>query len=140
MRRAESIERVQQANEQALKQAEDVALGTASSSTELTKDILDRHGPGSDIVYDDAPASIHESHSMKSVSELAEAIYCARCGVWTSGKALKTLTNPCSGVVAEACIFQHRLLELGIIPRPGARIPAHARKRQRRAPSIGSPP
>ena len=76
--------------------------------------------------------AIHASHTLQKVHSHPEALYCTRCGAYNNGGPLRTLKAKCSGVLAPAHAAQHRLLECGIMPAPGARLPNSSRKWQQK--------
>ena len=115
------------------RETESAAREVVANNIGIANQLLDRHGFREDITYDTrSEQNIHASHVLKTVAESTDALFCERCGAWTTGTKLSNLTEPCLGTVSDARKFQHRLLVLGIIPKPGARIPAHARKKRRR--------
>ncbi len=74
---------------------------------------------------------IHTSHRLKTVKADNKALYCERCGAWSTGGPIKVLGKTCPGKISKGRQFQHRLLSLGVLPKAGARIPHYGRKRKR---------
>ena len=72
---------------------------------------------------------IHRFHMHKPIRENPNNLYCDRCGAWYTGGPVKILEEKCKGTVPQSRAFQHRILQLGMVPRPGARIPAHCKRR-----------
>ena len=68
----------------------------------------------------------HPSHSIQSLSRQFDIIYCRNCSAWSKNDKLKALGSPCQGL-KEGNRAQMRLLEEGIIPLAGVRMPAHLR-------------
>ncbi len=64
---------------------------------------------------------VHASHEARKAPR-AELIFCANCGAWSAGHKARGLTLPCRGPVGHRGNL--RLLNLGIAPVRGARIPA----------------
>ena len=84
-----------------------------------------------ELVYDwDRADKIHMSHNLKTVGTHSHAVYCSRCGAWNKGGPLKALKKECSGIIADARTFQHRLLQCGVVPCKGSKIPSQGRKRK----------
>ena len=131
--RRELIRETNKVNKAQERETESAARELVANNTGISNQLLDRHGISEDITYDTrSEQSIHASHVLKTVAESTDALFCERCGAWTTGTKLGTLTEPCVGIVSAARKFQHRLLVFGIIPKPGARIPADARIKRRR--------
>ncbi len=68
---------------------------------------------------------IHDSHNIKVVGGNQEAFYCHHCSCWNAGGPLRKLKEPCQGFVSKTSQAQHKMLQSGIIPWRGARIPYH---------------
>jgi hypothetical protein len=81
-----------------------------------------------------AAFNIHSSHSLMAVHG-QEAVYCSACGGWAAeGRPLRDdrlLAQPCRGFALRNSAAQKRLLECGIIPKKGAKLPPQMRKRLR---------
>ena len=71
---------------------------------------------------------IHSSHVLQQVHAQADAFYCTACGAYYAGGPLRLLRKECSGTVARNRVSDLQLLSLGVLPRPGATIPSHARR------------
>ena len=69
----------------------------------------------------------HPSHHINSLSRQFDIIYCRNCSAWSKNDKLKALGDPCQGLL-KGNRAQMRLLEEGIIPLAGVRMPAHLRK------------
>ena len=110
------------------------ALATTRQNVGIANDIIDRHGVGGSEGPEynhDVVDQVHPSHCIKTVHGHPNAFFCGYCGAWSSGgSSLKNLSEVCSGKVVKARAFQLRLLQVGVIPKPGATIPAHACSRQ----------
>jgi len=75
---------------------------------------------------------VHPTHRVLKVGQTG-AIYCTRCAAYSSRQHLKKLRNPCKGEVLKSSGRNFRLLQLGLLPGLGVRIPPPAlRKRKRR--------
>ena len=118
--------------------AETHALNEARNSIGIINDMADRQGYGEDEEVDhDKGDQMHPSHDFTEVHGEPNAVYCKKCAAWHNGGTVKALGKICRGFISDACKFQHRLLECGVIPHPGANIPEHARKTRRKTPHIG---
>ena len=116
------------------------ALATVRKRIGEANQLVDRFGQ-EDIEYDSNIIDrAHVSHNIKSVHNHPNAFYCDHCGAWsTGGSNLKSLSVACSGQVVKSRAFQLRLLQVGVIPKPGATIPVHARKKRKLRYSHGPP-
>ena len=93
--------------------------------------MLDKYGYDDDEQGAD-PSKPHESHKVIKVGQL-EAIYCTRCAAYASRANLKKLSGECKGEVPLSSKRNMRLLQLGILPGKGVRIPPSLlRKRKKR--------
>ena len=73
----------------------------------------------------------HASHRITSLHGDGDTIYCKLCGLWSKRSKLKGLARPCHGILNGNC-GHLRLLECGVMPAPGARIPPRFRRKRRR--------
>jgi len=69
----------------------------------------------------------HPSHDIQTLPSHKEVIYCRRCSSWSMNIKLKALARPCEGLKT-GNKGQLRLLQLGIVPLPGVRVPGHLRR------------
>ena len=69
----------------------------------------------------------HPSHEFQTLPSHKEVIYCRRCSSWSMNIKLKALARPCEGLKT-GNKGQLRLLQLGIVPLPGVRVPGHLRR------------
>lgn len=131
-RRREEVRAVKKANLSAAKTAEAMARQVVANNSGRITELVDSEGQGDETVTDYSKTdAIHTSHDLKPVREDPNALYCTRCAAWTTGEAPKILKQMCSGHIKPGSAFQHRLLQLGIIPKPWARIPQHAKKKRK---------
>ncbi len=82
----------------------------------------------------------HSSHQPRRAPG-TEIVYCATCGVWSTGQRARGLTMPCKGEAGSRGKYL-RLLKLGIKPVPGARVPTElkaAKARGTRSRAAGMP-
>ena len=129
---------VDRTNRRIEKVVADKALATISKNVMRANELVDKFGQ-KNLEYDRcAGEGIHESHTIKQVHDHPHAFFCDKCGAWSIGKSLRGLSAVCSGSIAKCRVFQHRLLQCGVIPTPGARIPQHARKRARQRSSVNA--
>ena len=105
-----------------------------AANVERNTAMIDNQGWGQDREVDWSVAdAIHPTHLIKRVHGDTEAIFCERCAGWTSGGSqLCVLRNPCPGVVPKERGFRHRLLQMGVVPRNGAKMPSMGRQRWQR--------
>jgi bacterioferritin-associated ferredoxin len=73
-------------------------------------------------------AGVHATHQLKEVPG-SQVAYCCICAAWTSGRRLRNLSRPCRGETKQPNLL--RLLQLGVDPTQGARIPAAELRRHR---------
>ena len=74
-----------------------------------------------------APFSLpHPTHRIVELHGDATTIYCKQCSAWSSRIALRSLSAPCHGLL-KGGKSQLRLLQCGVRPGPGAKLPAHLR-------------
>ena len=120
------------------------ALRTVASNLEKVEELVDEQGLGNAEYDFSRTDGIHSSHHIKPIASNAIGVYCERCGAWFNGGPLRNMKNPCPGHIEKSRTFQIRLLKLGIVPKVGARIPQHNKKkwtRERRGYTLrrGSP-
>ena len=85
---------------------------------------------GADFQKEDT-CKLHPTHKVLTVGQ-TDAIYCTRCAAYSSRANLKKLNEPCQGEVPKSSSRNYRLLQLGLLPGPGVKIPpAMLRKRRR---------
>ena len=110
------------------------ALATTRQRIGVANDLIDRFDHSDEVqVNHSIVDAVHFSHNILHVHGHPNAFYCDRCGAWSVGGSLRNLSEVCVGLVVQAHKFQLRLLQCGVIPTPGAKIPAHARKCQPRS-------
>ncbi len=73
-----------------------------------------------DVEEDLADWGVHDTHDVKKAPGI-EVVYCSTCGAWTSGRKARKLKVACSGVPGHKGNL--RLLQAGIAPHQGARMP-----------------
>jgi hypothetical protein len=132
-KRVATVRSINALNHSSAKVAASAALATTRQNVGIANSMVDRFGHyGSDgIQYNhDVIDNVHVSHDVKNVHGHPNAFYCGICGAWSAGGSIRNLSEVCSGRVVAARAFQLRLLQVGVIPKPGAVIPAHARKRK----------
>ena len=126
------IKAIKRDNAASLAKAKGIGRATVAANLSLVNAQIDESGVdaagGWNLQFE---AAIHASHTLKKVHSHPEALYCTRCGAYNNGGPLRTLKAKCSGVLAPAHASQHRLLECGIMPAPGARLPNSSRKGSR---------
>ena len=69
----------------------------------------------------------HPSHDIQTLPSHKDVIYCRRCSSWSMNVKLKALAKPREGLKV-GNKGQLRLLQLGIVPLPGVRVPGHLRR------------
>ena len=108
------------------------ALAVASKNVSRANELVDRFGVQVTVQATYSTIDqVHVSHDVKTVHNQPQAFFCDRCGAWSVGASLRSgLSSVCRGQVDQARKHQHRLLQCGVIPTPGARIPDNARKRK----------
>ena len=132
-KRREKVKEIIRQNNIGSKQAAMQGWKTVERNLATISEMVDKHGLGEEMSYDHTVSDqIHKSHDIKPIRDNVNAVYCIRCGAWSSGAHIKALRATCEGIVRPARAFQHRLLQLGITPVAGARIPTNARKKRRR--------
>ena len=132
--RKRKVDEIKIANAISVKRARIQAIGTLCKNRQLLNEMVDNHGmPGlgdDSSGYDYSTTDrIHRSHTLKPKRENPNALYCDRCGAWYIGGPIEILKEECKGTVPQSRAFQHRILQLGMVPRPGARIPVHCKRR-----------
>ena len=121
-------------NKTAIKQGRKVVLRTVAGNSRRIVDIIGRHGWG-DCSYEHRRTdNIHVSHDIKPIKNDSYGVYCDRCGALYTGGPLKKLQEECPCRIQKARSFQHRLLQLGIVPHKGAKVPQHNGKKWTRRP------
>ena len=135
LKRLATIRDINLSNRKARKTVAVTALATTRLNVDAANDLVDRHGLGDSLQYDTALIDqAHHSHNIKEVHGHPNAFYCDRCGSWSAGGTnLRNLSDICIGVIVQARAFQLRLLQVGVLPYPGATIPEFARKRKARS-------
>ena len=88
---------------------------------------------GESELMDSQPWHIHASHEMKKIGD-TDILYCNLCGRWLADGKERKFVAPCQGL-RKSNTSQLRLLQCGVRPGPGARIPASMRKGR-----VGRPP
>ncbi len=83
------------------------------------RDEVDLNGWDANVSAGNGP-QLHPSHSIQK-SPGIEVIYCGGCGAWTRGTRSKGLSRPCKGRSGRNSDI--RLLQVGVCPGRGARIP-----------------
>ena len=112
--------------------ANEQAKRAVANNVGRVSELVDKYGFHGEVLVDRSKVGfIHATHDIKPVQEDPNAVYCARCGAWTTDEAPKILKQTCEGQVKPGSVFQHRLLQLGIVPKPRARIPQHAKKKSK---------
>ena len=69
----------------------------------------------------------HPSHDIQTLQSHKNLIYCRRCSSWSMNVKLKALARTCEGL-KEGNKGQLSLLQLGIVPLPGVKVPGHLRR------------
>ena len=103
------------------------ALKLLSAQPELANGF---RGEGDDVGCSGASAIVstpHPSHDIQTLSSRMNIVYCRRCSTWSKNVKLKALARTCEGL-KEGNKGQLRLLQLGIVPLPGAKVPVHLRR------------
>jgi hypothetical protein len=118
------------AHRKSLRLADATAWRQAVANIEVVTALVDERGHGDDPQPPTSGATFDPSHHLSVVAG-REAVYCSNCGAWSAGRSRK-LAAPCGGVVPRACQHHYRLLQLGIIPVPGAVVPSHLRRKSKR--------
>ena len=112
------------------KHAENNAWAKALASVESVSITMDREGTNTPCgeVEEMKP---HSSHHLLKVGRI-EAIFCKRCAAYATRTMLRNLRRQCSGTVAACSQRNYRLLQLGMLPGPGVRIPPQALRKRKR--------
>jgi hypothetical protein len=119
-----------------MKKAEKVAWYTAWRNIETMRRIVSKIGWKEDA--DDSLAErIHDSHLLKTVRH-GQAVYCTRCACWSEGRRAEGLAAECKFRIADGSRNALRLLQLGVLPKRGARIPGGLLRSHRRLRAMGS--
>ena len=128
--RKRKIREILQTNREQHKRAKDASLRTLARNTGAIHNLIDKFRTG-DEPYDFSRTDrIDPSHLIKEVMLEPGALYCDRCGAYNTGGNLRTLAFACEGIVNKSRKTQHRLLQCGLLPKQGQRIPKHAKKRR----------
>ena len=69
----------------------------------------------------------HPSHDIQTLASETNIIWCRRCVAWSKNVKLKALAKPCHGLL-DGSKTQLRLLQVGLVPRAGVRMPKHLSK------------
>ena len=114
------------------KKSELQAWQIAKANIEAVNGMLDKFGhQDASVMLCDVNDRPHQSHRLCKVGSI-EAIYCTRCAGYASKSSLRLLSNECRGSVPKSSSRNFRLLQLGILPKEGARVPpAQSKKRKR---------
>ena len=67
------------------------------------------------------------SHRIVALHGQSDTIFCKRCGWWSARAKLRLLATPCQGL-KDGDRSSLRLLECGVMPSPGAKVPQHFKK------------
>ena len=118
------------AHRKALKVADAIAWKHAVANIEAVSSLIDEHGHGEESRPPATVATFDPSHHLAVVAG-REAVYCRNCGAWSAGRSRK-LADICGGFVPRAGQHNTRLLQLGIVPSPGAVVPSHLRRKHHR--------
>ena len=70
---------------------------------------------------DSAP---HATHDIQNLATNSSIIFCRTCSGWSLRNKLKSLAGRCEGL-KDGNRSRLRLLEVGVAPFPGAKMPAH---------------
>ncbi len=127
--RKRKVKEITVENKKATKAARASSWSCAVNNLLIINNLIDSEGFDDNIEYETRP-NIHDSHDIKRVGT-QDAIYCARCSTWSSGKSLSHFALPCIGTIPTSSAFQLRLLQCGVVPTAGARIPLHCKKKQK---------
>ena len=80
----------------------------------------------------------HLSHDITDLANSATIIFCRRCCAWSQRTKLRALRGECGGLVTDGNKNNLRLLECGVAPYKGAKIPLHLKLcRGRKAKKAG---
>ena len=113
------------ATQKATKVARSTAWGLVEGDADNLNRIVDEEGWGSDVEAAARP-DIHSSHNIREARQI-EAIFCKTCGAWMQkSRKPRKLAEVCRGPSGRGHVI--RLLELGIRPTGGARIPEELKK------------
>ena len=99
-------------------------------------ELLARQPPGAAMDIDewsfDGPiTNPHSSHRILALHGNSDTIFCKNCSCWASKAKLRLLATPCQGIrVGSKSTL--RLLECGVLPIAGAKLPTHLKKRHGR--------
>jgi hypothetical protein len=81
--------------------------------------------------FDGPITNSHSSHRIVALHGNSDTIFCKNCSCWASKVKLRLLATPCQGIrVGSKSTL--RLLECGVLPIAGAKLPAHLKKRHGR--------
>ena len=69
----------------------------------------------------------HQSHRIVALNGQGSTIFCKRCGHWSSKSKLRLLAQECPGLQT-GMRSTLRLLECGVVPAHGAKLPSHLKK------------
>ncbi len=114
--RKREIQETIKANNNAQKAARSQALRVMQNNIVLVNEKVDGKRVDSHDYSWDYADGIHQSHNIKPIKNDPHAFYCNRYGAWNTGGPLKCLRGKCAGFVSKQRKFQHRLLELGVVP------------------------
>ncbi len=118
------------AHGKAVKQARTTAWASIRRNPEATRLPEEQRLDGPPELRDAEPVTpalweVHASHEA-AASPGVPVVYCRRCGAWSLGERSKNLVRPCS--LKPGHPGNLRMLQLGIVPRRGARIPAELKQ------------
>ena len=96
-------------------------------------ELLSRQPPGAAIDIDERSFegplnNPHSSHRILALHGNSDTIFCKNCSCWASKAKLKLLAIPCQGIKVGSKSTL-RLLECGVLPIAGAKLPTHLKKR-----------
>ena len=69
----------------------------------------------------------HPSHDIQTLASHVNIIYCRRCAAWSTNVKLKAIASVCEGL-KDGNKAQLRLLQVGLVPLAGVRMPRHLSK------------
>ena len=126
--RKRKVREVQGLNERLTKAARTSAMSSTMRRAEAITASVGHGESNLNMLCDNGFArQVDLTHDIKQVHSEANAFYCARCGAYYAGGPLRLLRAPCKGEVPASRRHLHRLLSLGVVPKPHGRIPSHAR-------------
>ena len=75
--------------------------------------------------FADSAKLIHASHTLSTHGNDG-VVYCVKCAAWCANSTIRKLRHLCTGRILEGSAHAFRLLQLGVMPMKGARIPPGA--------------